>query len=163
MSRRSGITQTTKETLLSRQFGCCNNRPQSTDPSFQYINSSNELIKYRCPMWKSNGGLFDESGYDADHILEHAVGGSDDISNLQLICPCCHSFKTKLFTRQPMVDGQRGFFTSADRGVGRATMDELENVGTRGNKAPKLPKTESMDLGFGKSIPSELKYLRSIT
>ena len=99
-------------------------------------------------MWKANEGKFDESGYEADHILEHSLGGSDEISNLQLICPCCHSYKTKLFTRQPMVEGIRGYFNSEARGRGQATMDELNKSPTQRRK--RLRPGESMDLGFGK-------------
>ena len=50
---------------------------------------------YTCPLWRCNGGYFDESGKEIDHKIERAHGGNDDISNLQVLCPCCHSFKTR--------------------------------------------------------------------
>ena len=55
---------------------------------------------YICPLWKSNNGFFDESGYEIDHIIEVKHGGTNEISNLQLLCPCCHSVKTKRCSKQ---------------------------------------------------------------
>jgi 5-methylcytosine-specific restriction endonuclease McrA len=40
------------------------------------------------------GESFDEAGYDIDHITELRNGGSNDISNLQALCPTCHRVKT---------------------------------------------------------------------
>jgi len=50
---------------------------------------------YQCPMWRCNDGNIDEAGYQIDHIVEVANGGSNDLSNLQVLCVCCHSVKTK--------------------------------------------------------------------
>ena len=50
---------------------------------------------YLCPMWLINGGFFDESGYQIDHIVEVSHGGGNNIENLQVLCPSCHSVKTK--------------------------------------------------------------------
>jgi 5-methylcytosine-specific restriction endonuclease McrA len=55
---------------------------------------------YICPLWKCNNGYFDESGKQIDHIIEVARGGTNDISNLQVICPCCHAVKTKRCAHQ---------------------------------------------------------------
>lgn len=49
------------------------------------------IPNYTCPM-KSEP--FDEAGYDIDHIVELRDGGSNDISNLQALCPACHRVKT---------------------------------------------------------------------
>jgi hypothetical protein len=46
---------------------------------------------YNCPF---QGKTFDESGFQIDHLIEIADGGTNDIDNLQALCPCCHSFKT---------------------------------------------------------------------
>lgn len=60
------------------------------------------LEGYNCPMWKEDGidkGLFDESGYRMNHIIERSIGGSDDVDNLQALCVPCHTVKTKRFMR----------------------------------------------------------------
>ena len=51
-------------------------------------------------MWEKSGdnrGSFDASGYDIDHIHERSLTGNDEIDNLQALCKCCHSVKTKAF------------------------------------------------------------------
>ena len=55
---------------------------------------------YSCPLWKTNFGYFDESGFQIDHIVEVTHGGTNELSNLQLLCPCCHSVKTKRCAKQ---------------------------------------------------------------
>jgi len=55
---------------------------------------------YSCPLWKTNFGYFDESGFQIDHIVEVAHGGTNEISNLQVLCPCCHAVKTKRCSKQ---------------------------------------------------------------
>ena len=49
------------------------------------------ISNYTCPM---NKKPFDESGYEIDHIQELRHGGSNDIANLQALCPSCHRVKT---------------------------------------------------------------------
>jgi hypothetical protein len=68
-------------------------------------------------MWKSNGGYFDESGFQIDHIVEVTHGGSNDITNLQVLCPSCHSVKTKRCAIQSWE------FTSDEIDSGRAKME----------------------------------------
>ena len=51
-------------------------------------------FKYICPQWKSYNGSFDKSMYHIDHIIELRHGGTNHISNLQALCPQCHSVKT---------------------------------------------------------------------
>lgn len=36
------------------------------------------------------------STYEIDHIVPHAIGGSDDITNLQALNPNCHRKKSQL-------------------------------------------------------------------
>jgi 5-methylcytosine-specific restriction endonuclease McrA len=153
MSRRS-IPESTKQELFARQFGCCNNRPDTLVPGFNIPGKG----RYICPLWKLVGeqrGKFDESGYEADHILEHSIGGTDLIENLQLICPCCHSVKTKLFTRQPRSSMP---YTSQERSEGVATMEELNRPVQNRNKRQRY---DDMDLSFGK-MESEISYLKRI-
>lgn len=55
------------------------------------------ISNYKCPL---NGEPFDESGYEIDHIQELRDGGSNDISNLQALCPMCHRVKTSRKTSE---------------------------------------------------------------
>ena len=89
MSKRKIICISTRNILLSQTV--CANNP---------INFAPGCKGYICPLWKSNFGLFDESGLQIDHIIEVTHGGTNDISNLQALCPCCHSVKTKRCSKQ---------------------------------------------------------------
>jgi len=57
------------------------------------------IPNYTCPM---NKQPFDESGYEIDHICELRHGGTNDISNLQALCPSCHRVKTKRNSSSPV-------------------------------------------------------------
>jgi len=96
---------TVKREILSESDKCAN-----------YPNS--DVIKnYNCPMWILNEGLFDESGYNIDHIDEYALTHNNEKLNLQLLCICCHAVKTKRF----MNNGYQ--FTTSEIDRGRALMD----------------------------------------
>ena len=43
-------------------------------------------------MWVMYDGVFDRSRWEIDHI--DGDPSNNDSSNLQALCPCCHSFKT---------------------------------------------------------------------
>jgi DNA-directed RNA polymerase subunit E'/Rpb7 len=60
-----------------------------------------------------------ESGKEIDHIVEVTHGGTNDINNLQVLCPCCHSVKTKRCAKQ------KWDFNSIeiDNGVGHTETD----------------------------------------
>ena len=49
------------------------------------------IPNYVCPL---KNEPFDEAGYDIDHIIELRHGGTNDMSNLQALCPACHRVKT---------------------------------------------------------------------
>jgi hypothetical protein len=49
------------------------------------------VSNYTCPL---QGRHFDEAGYDIDHIHPLFLGGSNDPTNLQALCPSCHRVKT---------------------------------------------------------------------
>ena len=89
MKHRKIISKQTRKVLLDREQ--CDNRPNGAAVGCK---------GYICPMWKSNGGFFDESGKEIDHIVEFCHGGTNDISNLQVLCACCHSVKTKRAQKQ---------------------------------------------------------------
>jgi 5-methylcytosine-specific restriction endonuclease McrA len=78
-----------RKVLLSRER--CDNSPH---------NPAIGCKGYICPLWKCNGGLFDESGKEIDHITEVSLGGNNELSNLQVLCPSCHSVKTKRCAQQ---------------------------------------------------------------
>ena len=84
-------------------------------------------------MWKNNNGFFDESGFEIDHVVEVTHGGTNDIDNLQLLCPCCHSVKTKRCSKQNWV------YTSIEIDTGLSKMDTEIII-------KKRKKTDTMDL-----------------
>lgn len=84
--RKRTLTGTQKKNVVSRQSYKCANKP-----------GSNCIKDYECPIWKSRDGIFDESGYEIDHIIEFSVGGSDELENCQALCLCCHRVKTIRF------------------------------------------------------------------
>jgi hypothetical protein len=89
MSRK--VTEATKKRIAGRQRFKCANRPGS---------NLKGLKDFDCPYWMISGenqGLFDESGYEIDHIEEHCISKNDDEKNLQALCKICHSIKTKRF------------------------------------------------------------------
>lgn len=103
---RKAISTSVRTELLTRRF--CANNPQAFAPGCK---------GYICPLWKTNEGLFDESGYEIDHIIEVTHGGTNLLENLQLLCPCCHSVKTKRCAKQ------KWSFTSVEIDTGRSFME----------------------------------------
>ena len=106
MGTRKTISVNVRKQLL--QSNQCANSP---------YNQATGCLNYICPMWKSNGGYFDESGFEIDHIVEVTHGGTNELSNLQVLCPCCHSVKTKRCAKQNWT------FTSDEIDSGRAHME----------------------------------------
>jgi 5-methylcytosine-specific restriction endonuclease McrA len=82
------ISKKTKLELLNRQNQKCANNPNDPISSF---------TSYKCLLWKYQDGSFDLSGYEVDHIIERSLCNNNNINNLQLLCPNCHSYKTKMF------------------------------------------------------------------
>ena len=87
--RRKPFLTSIRKELLERVH--CANHPQFPATGCK---------DYICPLWKCNNGLFDESGKEIDHIIEVTQGGTNDLDNLQVLCPCCHSVKTKRCAKQ---------------------------------------------------------------
>jgi hypothetical protein len=86
MSRRKALSEVIKRQLRAREQ--CENSPQNPGIGCE---------GYLCPMWIYNNGHFDASGKEIDHKLERACGGTDQLNNLQVLCPCCHSYKTRKY------------------------------------------------------------------
>jgi hypothetical protein len=88
------VGEATKKKIAGRQFyKCANNLTAKLD----------KLENFKCPLWAKadeNKGSFDESGYDIDHINEHAVTLDDGKNNLQALCKSCHSVKTKNISQE---------------------------------------------------------------
>ena len=83
--RRRRLTESQKKRVAARQdFQCANKHPIQG------------LEGYSCPL-RFREWRFDESGYEVDHIKELGGGGSDDTSNCQALCLCCHRVKTARF------------------------------------------------------------------
>lgn len=85
--KRQYIPEGIKKIVAGNQRYKCANNPTITLEG---------LENYKCPMWLTDGS-FDAAGYEIDHIVEVSIGGYNDISNLQALCPSCHSVKTKHF------------------------------------------------------------------
>lgn len=88
--KKRNVSEAKKRNVAGKQFFKCANKPGS---------KLDKLENYECPLWKKDNdkGSFDESGYDIDHIIEHALTQDDSIANLQALCKSCHSVKTKRF------------------------------------------------------------------
>ena len=72
--------------------------------NYKCANSQNKelagLENYKCLLWQITGpnqGIFDESGYEIDHILEKSISNDDAEENLQALCVGCHRVKTTRF------------------------------------------------------------------
>lgn len=64
------------------------NKRKLTSADKKYVASKQH---WRCAMCKH----VLPSRYEVDHIIQWAKGGSDNISNLQALCPNCHADKTE--------------------------------------------------------------------
>jgi len=106
MASKRIIPTSVKNELLLRQK--CANKPGNFAPGCK---------DYICPVWTFNNGEFDESGFQIDHIVEVSHGGSNELTNLQVLCPSCHSVKTKRCAKQNWE------FNSLDIDIGRSHMD----------------------------------------
>ena len=117
MAERKSIPASVKNELINNNK-CCANNPSAQAPGCK---------SYYCPLWKSSNGFFDESGYQIDHIVEVKLGGTNELSNLQLLCPCCHAVKTKRCAKQ------KWDFNSYEIEFGRAHMEIQSGKRKRSN------------------------------
>ena len=81
------LTESMKKHIAAKQNYRCANEPGK---------KLERLENYQCLLWKLDGinrGIFDQSGYQIDHIVEYSQTHDDSENNLQALCPNCHSFK----------------------------------------------------------------------
>jgi hypothetical protein len=76
-------------------------------------------------MWVLYDGDFDDSGFEIDHIDEFSKTKDNELSNLQLLCPCCHKVKTKIFMKNKCQ------FTSSEIGNGQCLMEVAQESGKK--------------------------------
>ena len=87
MPPKRNVTESQKKTVAARQNYKCANR--------------NYITNYDCPLWSGPRlGLFDEAGYEIDHIQEHCLTQDDSLENLQALCVSCHRVKTRRFMQR---------------------------------------------------------------
>ena len=90
------LTESKKKDIAGRQNNKCANNLID-----EY---GKKILNYECPFWKNgNNGNFDLSGYEIDHIIRFADSQDNNESNLQALCRCCHSVKTKKENRKENV------------------------------------------------------------
>lgn len=104
--KNRNVSEAKKKSVAGKQNFKCANKPDA---------NITRIEDYRCPLWEKQGdnqGCFDESGYDIDHIVEHALTYDDSIKNLQALCKSCHSVKTKRFLILNNEDKKENFWDS---------------------------------------------------
>ncbi len=106
--KREHIPKSVINQILSNQNNKCANNPDK--PALN-------LSDYNCCLWILYDGDFDSAGYEIDHIDEHCISTNNHILNIQLLCPNCHSVKTKKFMHN------KRDFTTTEMASGRQHMD----------------------------------------
>jgi 5-methylcytosine-specific restriction endonuclease McrA len=76
-----------------------------------------KIKDYRCLLWICNNGIFDEAGYEFDHIEEYSITKNNLEDNIQALCPNCHTVKTKRFLKN------KNIFTTIELDNGAGLMD----------------------------------------
>ena len=82
------VTKATKKQVADKQELRCANKPKTMPRG---------LYDFECPLYENKDGKFGEERYQVDHIIEQALGGSDDMENLQALCHSCHAVKNNNF------------------------------------------------------------------
>lgn len=91
MTHQRNLSESVKKRVAGKQRYRCANKPGVQIKGIE---------NYSCPLWNTTNedrGMFDESGYQIDHIDEFSISHNDMEDNLQALCLMCHSVKTKRF------------------------------------------------------------------
>lgn len=80
IARNSDLRATFLVSLLQKQGGCC------VDPMGR--------CPWTLPLVVNGVRRLPHDAAELDHKVPLADGGTDDESNLQVLCACCHSMKT---------------------------------------------------------------------
>ena len=83
-----------QNTRLQKSHSARNRRTKLPEPKRRKIAARQN---WRCanPNGKCKLKDCDLEEYDVDHIVALALGGADDESNMQALCPACHRKKTE--------------------------------------------------------------------
>ena len=76
-----------------------------------------KIKDYKCLLWICNNGIFDDAGYEFDHIEEFSITKNNLEDNVQALCPNCHAVKTKRFLQN------KNIFTTIELNNGAGLMD----------------------------------------
>lgn len=106
-----------------------------------------QLLKdqtWRCAQWFSSGCIYHDlrkGNCEVDHIIPLAAGGTNDLSNLQLLCKACHKRKSDALDkkaaakikRQALAKGQQA--TRAAKGSKLKSRNDLGGAEYQRRKA----------------------------
>jgi|SRR5579872_4995091 len=140
-TKRRNISDGIKKYVAGKQYFKCINKPGS---------KLRGLEGYDCPLWKLSDplirGNFDESCYEIDHIVEVALGGNNDIENLQALCLSCHAVKTRKFQMGINLSDIKCHNNLTKPKVIDLTQDDPENNQTVPIKPPIIDLTHEIDI-----------------
>jgi len=89
-----------KKIILERQKYRCANVPGA---------DLYRLGDFPCLLWEgTRNGVFMDNMYEFDHIVEFSLTKDNSIDNIQLLCPNCHSRRTKDFVKELALAKRKG-------------------------------------------------------
>ena len=128
--------------LLIKQQARCANKPGS---------NLYNIGDYECLLWKykdqDNKGVFDDSGFEADHIVEYSICKDSSLSNLQLLCSNCHTVKTANFNKE-----RRQISSIPDDNTPDKNLKKNKSVNIKKNKSVNIKKNKSANIKKNKSV-----------
>lgn len=107
------ITDTDKLKILERQKYRCANVPGA---------NLYRLGDWPCLLWEgTRNGVFMDDMYEFDHIVEFSLTKDNSIDNIQLLCPNCHSRRTKDFVKELALAKRKGIINDYSGNDGNFT------------------------------------------